>query len=268
MVKHIVIVGPGHIGHALVRRWMTLDGLTLSVLARSTNYLNNGWLPEETALITVDPEILREADLVVIAVKPKDVNSTLTNISSFVPADAIIFSVAAGISIPQIQERFPHHGIVRAMPNVCSEIGESVTGIAFSMVSHEEKTAISQLCEHLGRVAEVPEHLLNPITALYGSGPAYVYVFLQAIMQSAEDLGIPQEQSRELAAYMVKGASQMVLHDSKESLPQLIGQVVSPGGTTEAMLQVLVNDGWQQILHDALNSAGDRAGQLGRSPTV
>ncbi len=267
MPKEIVVVGPGHLAHAVVSRWLKVADVKIQVLARSERYLAKGWTPEEESLVTFRADALRRAKLVVLAVKPKDMADTLATLEEFIPPKALVLSFAAGISIEQIHNAWPHHGIVRTMPNICSEIGCSVTGAAFSDVSAAEKAWVMELLNLLGYVTEMPEHLLNPMTALYGSGPAYVYIFIQSIMQAAADLGIPDGQSRELAAQMVKGASEMALNDRQKSLAQLVDEVVSPGGTTEAMLKVLVQSGWQDILHQALKAAGERAIQLGQAPS-
>ncbi len=266
MSKKIVIVGPGNIAHAMVARWLQVSDAKISVLARSQTYLTKGWGLAEQQTITLDPNIVRDADMIALAVKPKDLMTTLEQIKPFIPSLATILSVAAGISIAQIRVMLPHHGIVRAMPNICAENGTSVTGMSFDSVLEDEKTWILSLVRLLGHVVEIPEHLLNPMTALYGSGPAYVYVFLQAIIQAAEDLGIPQTQARELAAYMVQSASQKALIDHDKSLQQLVDQVVSPGGTTEAMLNVLEQSGWQDIMRRAIQASGDKATQLGGIP--
>ncbi|PSR27167.1 pyrroline-5-carboxylate reductase [Sulfobacillus thermosulfidooxidans DSM 9293] len=267
MSKKIVVVGPGNIAHAIVSRWLRVAHAHIYVLARSKTYLTKGWSAEEQKVVTFDPQVIIDADLVVFAVKPKDMIATIAQLKPLISKTTTVLSVAAGIAIAQIRQLLPEQGIVRTMPNICSEIGTSVTGISFDQVSEDRKEWILSLLNLLGHVVEMPEHLLNPMTALYGSGPAYVYVFLQSIIHAAEDLGIPADQARELAAYMVQGASQLALVDSDKSLQQLVEQVVSPGGTTEAMLKVLDQSGWQDIMHQALKAAGERATQLGGIPT-
>ncbi len=267
MSKKIIVVGPGNIAHAIVARWLQVADAEIHVLARSKTYLTKGWRPQEQQVVTFDQEVLTQADLIMLAVKPKDMLTTLAQLKPRISPASIILSVAAGIAIAQIRQLLPELGIVRTMPNVCSEIGTSVTGISFDNVAEEDKSWVMSLMNLLGHVVEMPEHLLNPMTALYGSGPAYVYVFLQAIIRAAEDLGIPPEHARELAAHMVLGASQKALMDSDKSLDQLVSQVVSPGGTTEAMLRVLDQLGWQDIMHQALKAAGEKAAQLGAVPS-
>ncbi|MCL4496200.1 MAG: pyrroline-5-carboxylate reductase [Firmicutes bacterium] len=267
MSKKIVVVGPGNIAHAIVSRWLQVADAEIYVLARSKTYLTKGWRPREQQAVTFDQNAVTNADMVMLAVKPKDMFTTLEQMKPQLSSASIILSVAAGITISQIRQILPNQRIVRTMPNICSEIGTSVTGISFDNVADEDKSWILSLMNLLGHVVEMPEHLLNPMTALYGSGPAYVYVFLQAIIRAAEDLGIPPEHSRELASYMVLGASQKALIDNDKSLDQLIDQVVSPGGTTEAMLRVLDQLGWQDIMHQALKAAGEKASQLGAVPS-
>ncbi len=267
MSKKIVVVGPGNIAHAIVSRWLQVADADISVLARSKTYLTKGWHSDEQQVVTFDRDIVANADLIMLAVKPKDMLTTLAQLKSRISSTSIVLSVAAGITIGQIRHLLSEPGIVRTMPNICSEIGTSVTGISFDNVPKEDRSWIMSLMNLLGHVVEMPEHLLNPMTALYGSGPAYVYVFLKAIIRAGEDLGIPPEHARELAAHLVLGASQKALIDNDKSLDQLVGQVVSPGGTTEAMLRVLDQLGWQDIMHQALKAAGEQAAQLGQVPS-
>ncbi|POB09651.1 MAG: pyrroline-5-carboxylate reductase [Sulfobacillus thermosulfidooxidans] len=264
-MRKIVIVGSGHLARAVVSRWQQARALDIHVLARSNKYLSKGWSLDEQALVTFDTSVLRDADLVLLAVKPKDMPGTLNQLKDEIAPHAVVLSVAAGISIDQIRKIWPDHAIVRTMPNICAEIGRSVTGVSYYHITDHDKAWVNDLLTLLGYTQEMPEHLLNPMTALYGSGPAYVYIFIDAIMQAAHELGIPAEHSRSFAAYMVQGACEMALTDHDKTLGQLVDEVVSPGGTTEAMLKVLRNAGWQDILSQALQAAGERAIQLGQN---
>lgn len=268
-MQDVIIVGAGNLSHALVQGWMRNRGRRhYRVLARSDRYLAQGWSDDERALVGYDPIMIAEADLVVLAVKPKDVTGALDTIAQFIHAATPLLSAVAGVPIARLKEHLPHHGIIRTMPNICSAIGSSVTGVTFKDVSPAQKVEVIALLAELGRVVEIPEDMLNPMTALFGSGPAYVYVFLEAIVQAAAELGIPTALARNLALEMVRGASELALAEGDRPFAHLVDQVVSPGGTTEAMLRVLQRENWQTVLKDALFQAGDRARQLGLAPAV
>jgi pyrroline-5-carboxylate reductase len=123
---------------------------------------------------------------------------------------------------------------------------------------------VESLVSELGPIMEVEEELINPMTALLGSGPAYVYVFMQAIIEAGRRLGVDPDLARLLSAQMIEGAARLAQHDQSTDLDGLIRQVVSPGGTTEAMLTALDQAAWSESLTDALLKAGERAVELGR----
>lgn len=266
MNQKIVVIGSGNVSRALVTGWLErAPQLDIAVLARSDRYLTNGWTRNLQNLVTFETDVLSHAHVIVLAVKPKNALDVLDTVKMVVPSRAPIISVVAGVTISQIETVLGAHSIVRTMPNICSAVGHSVTGATFSRVSSEDKERIMHILQSLGRVVETPEHLLDPMTALYGSGPAYVYVFFEAIVEAAIRLGLPEPLARELTIDMVLGSSKLAAAEKDAPLNDLIKQVVSPGGTTEAMLNVLHQNAWPAIMRQALFEAGDRARKLGQS---
>ena len=260
----VVIVGSGNLSHALVSRWLSSPHIAhLKVLARSDRYRVKGWSAAAMELVTYDDSCLSEADIVVLSVKPKDAPAALDHIARVAADLPILVSVAAGISIATIRSALPHSGIVRTMPNICSQVGRSVTGVSFDKVLPSQRTMVLDLLHELGETVETPESLLDPMTALFGSGPAYVLMFLHSIVDTAIKFGLDQDTARQLALQMVLGTSELALAQSQDSLEHIVSRVVSPGGTTEAMLKVLESQGWQDIMESALYAAGERAIELG-----
>jgi len=266
MQTRIVLVGSGHLAHALFLGWQR-DGAvhrTIHVLARSTRLFAELWTPEEQTHITFDPDILQTADIVVFTVKPKDMSDALSAMSPYLNRQALVLSPVAGYSLEQIRRRLPHHGLVRFMPNICSAIGASVTLFTPDGLTAAQKTQVESLIAELGPMLEVEESLINPMTALLGSGPAYVYLFMEAVIQAGEQLGVDRELTRLLVGRMIEGSARLAEHEGATPLSQLIRQVVSPGGTTEAMLNVLKKAEWGNTLTGALLEAGERAIELGQ----
>lgn len=268
MAKHIVIIGSGNLSRALIAGWRNTPDVSLAVLARSDRFLSRGWEAADRQLVTYDRTVLRTADVAVLATKPKDAEETVKSLAQWLPPSLVFVSAVAGVQLAQLRALLPDHSLVRTMPNICAAVAASVTGLTFDRVSEADRLWITSLMERLGTVAEVSESLLNPMTALWGSGPAYVYVFLNAIVETARELGLAPGQAREMAALMMEGAARLARAKSDQPLTALIDEVVSPGGTTEAMLKVLDQSEWQATLAAALLAAGRRAAELGQTSDV
>lgn len=263
--KNLVIIGSGNLAHALAIRWLRSERISrLSVLARSQTFLSQGWNEALRRRVTYDPAILGGAHLVVLAVKPKDAMAALHQVAHHAPNSAVILSVVAGISVAKIRSMLPTMGIVRTMPNICSEVGRSVTGYSLDGIADTDRDHALLLLSELGDAIETPEAWLDPMTALFGSGPAYVLEFIGSIVNTAVNLGLDRDVARQLALRMVVGTGELALTESGHTLGDIQQRVVSPGGTTEAMLRVLHTQRWPEIMESALHAAGHRAQELGR----
>ncbi len=263
--KRLVIIGSGNLAHALGSRWLFSPHVAnLSMLARSQRFMSQDWNGQLKSRVTFDASVLKQAQVVVLAVKPKDALAALGQVESYLADSAILISVVAGVSIAKIRAVIPKAGIIRTMPNICSEVGRSVTGYSSDGVSEEDLSHAVTLLRELGDIVQTPEASLDPMTALFGSGPAYVLEFLTSIINSAVTLGLDADLSRQLALRMVVGTSELALTEKHHALEDIQSRVVSPGGTTEAMLRVLHTQGWPQIMEAALQAAGNRATELGR----
>ncbi len=262
---NLVIIGSGNLAHALGSRWLHSERIaTLSILARSQKFLSQNWDADLQSRVTYDPKILSTAHLIVLAVKPKDASTALHQVAEHASDSAVVLSVIAGISIAQMRSVLPKSGIIRTMPNICSEIGRSVTGYSVNGVLPVDREYACQVLGELGDAVETPESWLDPMTALFGSGPAYVLEFIGNIINTAVTLGLDSDIARQLALRMVVGTSELALTEPALALGDLQSRVVSPGGTTEAMLHVLHTSRWPDIMESALKAAGSRAVQLGR----
>lgn len=259
----IVIVGAGNLGCALARGWLREEALRpgeLQILARSDRYKERA--PELEPFVTYEPSCLEEADVVVIAVKPKDIPAALP-ILRRTHRDAIIVSVAAGVTLTELATELPEWALARAMPNICAAVGRAATALAFHMRTQaEERKRVWSLFLALGHTFEAEEALFDAITALSGSGPAYVYLILDVLTQAGEQLGLPRDLARRLAARTFEGAARMALNHPEASFEQLIRQVASPGGTTEAALRRMTDLSLEAALLEGVLSANERAAAL------
>ncbi|MBX5466442.1 MAG: pyrroline-5-carboxylate reductase [Firmicutes bacterium] len=268
-MERIVVMGAGNLAHALVQGWQRVPNppWSVAVLARSDSYLDKGWRPWP-APISTDPAILSESDLVVLAVKPKDVNAALQTVSQEAGPAVPVLSMVAGLALATLRRHLPHAPLARAMPNICSAVGEGVTAVAFDRMASSERAEIRRLLEALGDVVEVEEALLDPITALSGSGPAYAYVLLEALIEAGERLGLDPVLARRLSVQTLRGAAALAQAEPQLSPADLIRLIASPGGTTEAALDRLADEGVKRAVCEAIFQARLQAQRLGSHPSA
>ncbi len=185
-------------------------------------------------------EAMKDADVVVLAVKPKDILSTMQSIQAYITTEMLLISVAAGVHTASLEGIAAKKiAIVRAMPNTSATVGKSATAICTNEYTTAEQcqTAI-HLFETVGSVVVVAENQLDAVTGLSGSGPAYMYYLVEAMEKAAEELGLEAATAKQLIIQTMLGAADMLQHSTK-SPATLRQEVTSPGGTTEAGLKVL-----------------------------
>ena len=203
----------------------------------------------------------------VLATKPQDLQQACEVILGFLSPQTVVISIAAGIPTHTLKAWLGGHSkIVRAMPNTPAKIGLGITGLfGTSDCSVEEKKAADEVFSAAGqRIWLDTEALLDPITAISGSGPAYVFYFMQAIERAAVELGFAPTQARALAVDTFRGAAQLAALD-KTPLANLCARVTSKGGTTEAALTSMEAAGVSQAIVDGLHQANLRAHALAES---
>jgi pyrroline-5-carboxylate reductase len=209
-------------------------------------------------------EMIRQADVLLLAMKPKDAAEACRSIRGLVRPEHVVISVIAGVSMERIGEWLGVNcPIIRTMPNTSSAVGLSATGIAANRYAVEEHLQLAtQLFESIGSVYAVSEEELDIVTGLSGSGPAYIYYLVEAMEGAGAKAGLSREMARQLTVQTLLGAAQMLLHSSEE--PSLLRQkVTSPGGTTQAGLEVLESYRFQQAVTSAVLRAAERARELG-----
>ena len=175
-----------------------------------------------------------EADVIFIAVKPAYVQEVLAEVRQQLTDKKILISMAAGVTLAQLHEYIGverNPAVIRIMPNLPALIGESMTGVCSNAVPPESVAIALDLLNSCGKAEEVPESLMDGVTAISGSGPAYVFMFIEALADAAVKFGIPRKQAYIYAAQTVKGSAQMVLQTGT-SPAVLKDDVCSPAGTT------------------------------------
>lgn len=204
------------------------------------------------------------ADIVIVAVKPQYLADVLADIHSVVDKKKLVMSIAAGFSLERLAAGLASGvRLVRVMPNTPCLVGHGAS--AFSLGEHatrQDAATASKLLGAVGAAYEVPEALLDPVTGLSGSGPAFVYTVIEALADAGVRVGLPRGVASDLAARTVAGAAQMVIETGDH--PALLREAVtSPGGTTAAGLAQLDRHGLRHALAEAVRAATERAKQLG-----
>lgn len=215
------------------------------------------------AVSTDSVAAVRDAAVVMLAVKPAIVAVVLDQIGSVLHEGQLVISIAAGVKLEKIESGLTRHiGVVRAMPNTPCMIGSGAIGFSRGRaVSDEQAAAAKRIFDAVGISFEVPEKMLDAVTGLSGSGPAYVYVMIDAMSDAGVRVGLPRDVATKLAAQTVMGAARMAI-ESGEHPAKLKDQVTSPGGTTITALDVLEKAGFRSALIEAVKAATKRSEEL------
>lgn len=208
-------------------------------------------------------DVAKEADTLILAVKPQFFAEVIAEIKDEVSPDALIISIAAGKTIAWIEEAFGRQiKLVRCMPNTPALVGAGCTGVcANAFVSEQEKETSIALMESFGRASFVPERLMDAVGAVSGSSPAYVFMFIEAMADAGVAAGLPRAQAYEFAAQAVYGSAKLLLESGKHP-GELKDMVCSPGGTTIQGVRVLEEKGMRGAVMDALLACVEKSKEL------
>ncbi|WAT19036.1 pyrroline-5-carboxylate reductase [Aurantiacibacter sp. MUD11] len=257
----ILIVGCGNMTGAMLEGWLAAgtprEAFTVVTPSRES-------VPGDVELLREVPEG-RQFDAVLLGFKPymlADIAPTLQGVAG---AGATVLSVLAGVELESLRRHFPAAGaVVRVMPNLACAMGKSPVALAETGLDETQREALFGLMQQLGTPEWVGEDRYDLVTALAGSGPAFVYRFIDALGTAAVRLGLPEEQARTLAVAMTEGAATLA-QQSEHSPGKLADMVASPGGVTRKGMDVL-DDGeaLTQLMTKCLRAARDRSAEMAR----
>jgi pyrroline-5-carboxylate reductase len=261
----VAILGAGSMGEilalGLLRAGWSLDSLVM--VARRPERAREAERQTEIRTVLDPAEALAGKDIVIIAVKPKDVPHLLEQIEDSITTDQLVISLAAGVPISVYEEALPGVAVIRSMPNTPAAVAEGMT--AYCGGAHVDEAGYAKADEVLAAVGEtirLSEDLLDAVTAISGSGPAYVFLLAEALTEAAIREGLPHHAAEKLVDQMIRGSG-MLLQGSEKSAFRLRGEVTSPGGTTAAAVHVLEEGGFRALMEDAVRAAADRSAALG-----
>ena len=204
-----------------------------------------------------------DADVVVVCLKPADVADALAAAGAALGEEALVLSIAAGVTIAALEAAAPGRPVVRAMPNTPATIGLGAAAIAAGTHANDGHLDLAeQLLGSLGLVVRLPEHLLDAVTGLSGSGPAYLFLVAEALVEAGVLVGLSRDVAAKLVNQTLLGASTMLAHGD-EGPEALRAAVTSPGGTTAAGLRSLEAAGVRSAFIDAVVAATRRSHELG-----
>lgn len=267
-IESIGFLGAGQMATALAKGWIAAGLLSPErCKASDPSPEARARFQKETgiAATTDNRTVVQHSAVVLIAVKPQTVAALANEIRLDMQEQHLIVSIAAGISIAKLTE-FLHgsHRIVRVMPNTPCLIGCSAAGFSSGPGATASDVALVEyLFNAVGKAFALPEHLLDAVTGLSGSGPAFVYVMIEAMSDGGVRAGLPRDVATTLAAQTVLGAAKMVL-ETRQHTGVLKDAVTSPAGTTIAGLHALEKGGVRAAIMDAIEAATRRSMELGK----
>lgn len=267
-MKKILFIGAGSMAEALIQGWIkqqVFKPQEIYITNRSNNERLQCLHDKYGISILQNDATFAQLDTIILAMKPKDAVAAMQLLHPKLADHTAILSILAGIPIDTIIKNLGNRPVARVMPNTSATIGMSASGIAFNeAVSNEQRTIFLQLLEAVGSVIEVKEDQLHAVTALSGSGPAYIYYLMEAFERVGTEVGLDKDTVRLLMTQTLAGTAEM-LKQSLEEPNELRKKVTSPGGTTEAGIKALENYHFNDAIEACIKGAEARSRELAKS---
>lgn len=265
MNKKVLIIGAGNMGGALAKGLVAARGVGLSVRVHD---VHEPRLVEMTTRLGVTPVVDLTAtslddDAVLLCIKPQDLSVVAQHLKGKLNAKSLIISILAGVPMEDVAKALAFQGaIVRAMPNIAATVHQAATAMCANDAANDEHRALAEtIFRAIGDADWTKESLLDAVTGLSGSGPAYVYMVIEALTDGGVKMGIPRVLAARLATQTVLGAAQLV-KESGLHPAVLRDQVTTPGGTTITAIHELESRGLRAMLISAVETATHRAAHL------
>lgn len=264
-VRKIAFIGGGNMAEAIMRGLLREDA-DVEICVAEISPERRGELTAQFPRVLVVGDAAEAAEwggVIILAVKPQQSGGVLDLIERAVTPDKLVISIMAGILSSKIENNLvPGCRVIRAMPNTSALIGAGATAVCPGRKSSSDDLALArQIFELVGTAVTVDEKLMDAVTALSGSGPAYVFTFMEALADGGVKNGLPRDVAAQLAAQTVLGAARMVVETGEH--PALLKEkVTSPGGTTIAALHALENGRFRGVVMDAVDAACLRSKEL------
>ncbi|HOP76399.1 MAG TPA: pyrroline-5-carboxylate reductase [Thermogutta sp.] len=266
--KRIGMIGAGQMALALAAGFVR-KGLVPPEYILASDPLENARqrFQEVTGARVTDNnlEVVRTQDIIILAIKPQVISKVFEELQGRISPEKLVISIVAGVTLETLQRALGENArIIRAMPNTPALVGSGITAYAVGKnIQPADVQTVEAILSAVGVAVQVEERLMNAVTAVSGSGPAFVYLFIEALVDAGVRHGLPRELARQLVVHTVRGASEMVIQ-SGEHPALLRDRVTSPGGTTIAGLAALETNGFRGAVFAAIEAAVQRAEELSR----
>lgn len=257
-------IGTGAMGGAIMRAVCKKYDVSKIKVTDKNAAMGKAFAKETGAMFVKTNKDLMDCDYIFLAVKPQFIYDVYKEVAGSISTKSVFISMAAGVKIEKLEMTFPEARFIRMMPNVCAQIGQAMTAVTYgnNITEAEAKTAI-EILSSAGRVEVVPEKLMDCVTAVSGSGPAFVFMFIEAMADAAVRCGMPRSQAYTYAAQTVYGSAGMVLQGDKNPAA-LKDMVCSPAGTTIEGVAALEENGFRNAVIQAVTAACQRSIELGK----
>ena len=276
----IAFIGGGKMASAIIggllKNNITADQiLAVDPMATARDRLEKSYGVRLAGSISEAENFLGAADLIILAVKPTHLMDALDQLQQVLQHrqnnqqdPVLVLSIVAGVLIQDICQKLGHHRVIRSMPNTPALINQGITGLfAGQGVKKQDQQLVEWVCKSIGQSVWVPnEKQLDAVTAISGSGPAYVFLMIENLLQAGIELGLSPETALQLANQTIIGAG-MLAQQSADAPGTLREKVTSKGGTTFAALEVLQQANWGTTLKFAVNAANERSSEMGKEFT-
>jgi pyrroline-5-carboxylate reductase len=259
----IGFIGGGNMAEAMIKGMAShgMEGILVSDPSESRRrHLKDTYRVESTAS---NNEVVSACSIIILAVKPQVMGKVLDEIRVNITEDKTVVSIAAGISLPFLAARLRSKKLIRVMPNTPALVQEGMTVVSFSeSLSDSEISAVREIFMSIGKVIALPEKYMDIVTALSGSGPGFISLFVEAMTDAGTRRGLGDADARTLMIQTLLGTARLL--ETGISPVKLRDMVTSPGGTTEAGLEVLRREGFTEMISTAVDAAARRSEELGR----
>jgi pyrroline-5-carboxylate reductase len=258
----LAVIGGGVMAEAILSRlieqqhYLPEDVLVCDVSSARLDY----WQEAYNVQVSGDNQSALTAEVVLLAVKPQTFSALSEQLQ--VGSSALVISILAGVTLIQLESVFSGQPVIRAMPNTPATVGAGITALAIGAAAQDSHLALAQqLFEAVGQVVTVPDSMMDAVTGLSGSGPAYVAIAIEALTDGGVAAGLPRAIAAQLALQTVQGTATLLAQSGLHSA-ELKDQVTSPGGTTMAGVRVLEQAGFRSALIEAVQAAYVRSQAL------
>ncbi len=267
--KTVAIIGAGNMGEALVRGLLAKKAITArQLIAADVQSTRLELFERQFGIAVVNNNIAasRDADIVLLAIKPQQMSEILADLRPAITPRKLVISIAAGVTTARIERELGDSTpVVRVMPNTPAQIGEGIAALCKGRhATDEHMAAADAVLSAVGTTVRTDERFLDAVTALSGSGPAYVFLIAEAMIQAGIEVGLDEDMARKLSLQTIAGAAKLMM-ETDEGPFALRRKVTSPNGTTEAAIKVMADGKLVELLVQAVKAAAQRSRELSAS---